>query len=534
MKRFFALLLVIVLVISMSACGGIRPDYIDPTASNDPAAGSVPTTPTDPTAASDPTTDNNTFTGTYPATGNNPTTNTNSPTGTLPTTVGDKPFKGKKLQLYGFGGATSYSAFGDEEGAMYKEGNYLWMQRAAIMEWAAINEVTIEFKGSYNQNVLLTAMQSGENPDMFSVMNQFPSVEHYGLTARFTDAEYNELAKHMKHTKWMDMLTYRGSVNGVILPWTASYLFYVNIDLCDRYNVKSPVDYFMEDNWNWDTMKQWFEAVTRDLDGDGDFDSVAACSDMFVLGLIPETTHKESGALTDEIFDKSYAYDFAEFLYNYQYQKGYIISGRQSPAVMAGTPLVASRLTDGEPYNFKHIFTTLSNGDKVVAIPVPAYEGKDTFQFSRVVQAAMYMASSCDEREAVISLMSYILEAGDKYMSMLSGGVIKSAFTGITGECEHSVKWLNQFAKACSVDRAAERKECKHYDAAIMKKVNEYLNDPNTTWSAWGAYQCVDVKEFTRVCTFSDPPATALSAGREAYKTMIEKYNSQNHSWENS
>ena len=508
MKRFFALLLVIVLVISMSACGGIRPDYIDPTASNDPAAGSVPTTPTDPTAASGP------------AAGNN------SLTGTIPTTVVDKPFKGKKLQLYGFGGATSYSAFGDEEGAMYKEGNYLWMQRAAIMEWAAINEVTIEFKGSYNQNVLLTAMQSGENPDMFSVMNQFPVVATYGLSAHFTDAEYNELAKHMKHTQWMDTLKHHGGVNGIVLPWTASYLFYVNIDLCDRYNVKSPVDYFMEDNWNWDTMKQWFEAVTRDLDGDGDFDSVAACSDMFVQGLIPETTFKENGDLTDEIFDKSYAYDFAELLYNYQHQKGYIISGSQSPAMMAGSPLVASRLTDGEPYNFKHIFTTLSNGDKVVAIPVPAYEGKDTFQFSRVVQAAMYMASTCDEREAVISLMSYILEAGDKYMSMLSGGVIKSAFTGITGECEHSVKWLNQFAKACSVDRAADLKECKHYDAAIMKKVNEYLNDPKTVLSTWSANQCINVKDFTRICTFSDPPEIALAAGREAYKTMIEKYNS--------
>ena len=496
LKRFFALLLVIVLVIGMSACGGMKPDYTDPTAGNNPT------------------------------TGNNPATNTNSPSGTNPPTESDKPFKGKKLQLYGFGGATSYSAFGDEEGAMYKEGNYLWMQRAAIMEWAAINEVTIEFKGSYNQNVLLTAMQSGENPDMFSVMNQFPTVATYGLTAYFTDAEYNELAKHMKHTKWMDMLSYHNGVNGIVLPWTASYVFYVNIDLCDRYSIKSPVDYFMEDSWDWDTMKQWFEAVTRDLDGDGDFDSIAACSDMFVQGLIPSTTYKENGDLTDEIFDKSYAYDFAELLYNYQYQKGYIISGRQSAAVMAGSPLVASRLADGEPYNFKHIFTTLSNGDKVVAIPVPAYEGKDAFHFSSVVQAAMYMASTCDEREAVISLMSYMLEAGDKYMSMLSGGVVKSAFTGITGACEQSRKWLDQFTKACTVDRVTDLKECKHYDAAVMKKLNEYMNDPLTEWSAWSANQCIGVKDFTRVCIFSDPPEIALAAGREAYKTMIEKHNS--------
>ena len=484
MKRLFALLLVLVMIVGLVACGGKKTD------------------PTDPT------------------------TGTNAPTGTQAPTVNEKPFKGKKLQLYGFGSETSYSKFGDEEGAMSGEGSYLWMQRAAILEWAALNEVTIEFKGSFNQNVLLAAMQSGDKPDMFSVSNQFPALANYGLTAAFTDAEYNELAKHMKHTKWMDMLKYNGKSNGIVLPWTGFFMCYVNVDLCERYGIDSPVDYFMDDNWNWNTMKKFFDEVTKDVDGDGKVDSQAVSNDFFVQGIIPETTYKENGELTDEIFDKSYAYDYGEFRYNAQYQKGQVKSGAQSAAVMAGTPLVAMRLTDCEPYNFKHIFNTLSNGDNTIAIPIPVYEGTDSFQFAKVTQSAMYMASSCDEREAVISLMSYMLEAGDKYISMLSGGTVSSAFTGITGAIEHSKKWLDQFTKACTVDREAAKADLDHFDAAIMTKLNQRLDDPNTFWVGWSANQCVDVKDFCRVCTFSDPPATAMSAGREKFKTAIATYNS--------
>ena len=482
MKRFFALFLVLVLVIGLVACGGKKPDTTDPT------------------------------------TGNDPTTGTPAPT------VNEKPFKGKKLQLYGFGSETSYSKFGDVEGAMTGVGNYLWMQRAAIVEWAAINEVTIEFKGSFNQNVLLAAMTSGDKPDMFSVSNQFPAISNYGLTAQFTDAEYNELAKHMQTTGWMDIMTYNGKVNGMLLPWTGFFMCYVNVDLCERYGIESPVDYFMADNWNWETMKTFFNEVTKDTDGDGKPNSQAVSNDFFVQGLIPMWTIEKDGTLTDQIFDKSFAYDYAEFRYNAQYQNGQVKSGAQSAAVMAGNPLVAMRQTDCEPYNYQHVFSTLSNGDKVIAVPTPAYTGKDAVKNIRITQSAMYMASSCDEREAVISLMSYLLECGDKYISQMSGGSVTSPFTGITGATEHSKAYLDTF-NAGVAQRAEDLKTdaYEHYDAAIMAKAYNYVMK-EADWDIYRTF--VNVKDFTRVCAFSDPPATALSAGRETYKTAIDTYNS--------
>ena len=479
MKRFFALFLVLVMIVGLVACGGKKPNTTDPTTGNDPTNG-----PTNPT-------------------------------------VNEKPFKGKTLQLYGFGNPDSYSKFGDEEGAMTGVGNYLWMQRAAITEWAAANEVTIEYKGSYNQNVLLAAMASGDKPDMISVSNKFPAMSSYGLTAALTDAEYNELAKHMSTTQFLDLMKYNGSVHGVLLPWTGFFQIHVNVDLCDRYGIKSPIEYFKEGNWNWDTMKTWFEEVTKDTDGDGAMNSVAARGDFMVQGIIPTWITDEKGNLLIDIFDKSWAYDYAEFRYNYQFQKGCVVAGAQSTTVMAGNPLVACQLTDCEIYNPLSIFKYLSNGDALQAVPVPLYEGKDPLKLAKPTQSCMYMASSCDEREAVISLMSYLLECGEKYISQMSHGALTSKYEGMKGSTELSKKWMDQFAIGLA-EREEKLADTDHFDKAYMSKLYNYVTN-DTKWELSGTY--VDVKDFCRVCTFSDPPATAMAAGREKYKTAIETYN---------
>jgi hypothetical protein len=370
-------------------------------------------------------------------------------------------------------------------------------------------------------------MQSGDKPDMFSISNQFPAIANYGLTAQFTEAEYNELAKHMNTTKWLDTMKYNGKVSGVLLPWTGFFSVHVNIDLCERYGIKSPVDYFEEGNWNWDTMKKLFEDVTKDVDGDGKKDSYAARGDFVVQGLVPmmTTIQTENGLLTDAIFDKSWAFDYADFVYTYYHQKGTIVKGAQNATVMAGNPLVATRLADCEVYNPMHVFGVLSNGDKTIAVPAPAYEGKDAFKMAQLTQSCMYMASSCDEREAVVSLMSYLLECGDKYVSQMSHGALTSKFEGMKGTTDISKKWMEQFAKGLA-EREETLKDYDHFDKVHMDKVRVYNDDAKTVWDCpAGSSTWVGVKDFYRVCDYTQPPATALVAGREAFKTAIATYN---------
>ncbi len=45
-------------------------------------------------------------------------------------------------------------------------------------------------------------------------------------------------------------------------------MIFVNEDLFDKYEVKSPTDYYNEGNWNWETFEQCAKELTRDTDGD--------------------------------------------------------------------------------------------------------------------------------------------------------------------------------------------------------------------------------------------------------------------------
>ncbi len=45
-------------------------------------------------------------------------------------------------------------------------------------------------------------------------------------------------------------------------------MIFVNEDLFDKYNVKSPTDYYNEGIWNWETFEKCAKELTRDTDGD--------------------------------------------------------------------------------------------------------------------------------------------------------------------------------------------------------------------------------------------------------------------------
>ena len=125
----------------------------------------------------------------------NPTTPTTTPT------TGETSFKGKTLQIWGNGTETSYTNFDS-----FGKGNYIWMMRAAIDEWAHINGVTIKYAGSYNQNAILSAMASGEKPDIIFQTENFPVVANYGIVSAWTDEEYKTLTEIAGNSKYMDML----------------------------------------------------------------------------------------------------------------------------------------------------------------------------------------------------------------------------------------------------------------------------------------------------------------------------------------
>ena len=183
-------------------------------------------------------------------------------------------------------------------------------------------------------------------------------------------------------------------------------------------------------------------------------------------------------------------------------------------------PLFAMQFSDCEPYNFKHIFNTLSNGDNTIAIPVPVYEGKDAFQMAKVTQSAMYMASSCDEREAATDLLCFILQCGYKYLEDFSLGYLETEYEGILGLTEYSKEWKTRFEKVCQT-RAEDFEEIP-FEEDFFDKMWESFE--GMKWNISKNYTGV-----TRLANYKEvgtmPPASAIAAVKAKIEATLTKYN---------
>ncbi len=186
------------------------------------------------------------------------------------------------------------------------------------------------------------------------------------------------------------------------------------------------------------------------------------------------------------------------------------------------------QFSDAEPYNYKHNYQVISNGDMIRTVPVPYYDGDtsttaDDMYVRKITQACCQMLKSCDERDAVVDLMTFVAKCGYKYMSMMSNGDIACEYEGITGKAEQSKAWLEKFTAACEV-RAQEIAAIEEYSPELVKKIDEYYKKCKITqyYTFTGVTEAYRNTSILKV----NPPATAVELIKEKYKGEIDKYNS--------
>ena len=455
--------------------------------------------------------------------GAEPTEHTFTNTSPLCTKCGaadpNKPYVGKTLEIWGLGTEDSYTDY-DQFG----KGNYLWMMRAAIEEWASMNGVTIQWCGSYNENALLVEMNSGKMPDLVFQTNQFPAIANLGFVSRFTDAEYNELAAICGNS-YLDLMKHRNNSVGVIYPWTGMQICYYNKSMFERYGVKTPKEYLDEGNWTWETFMTCMEAMTKDLDSDGEIDTYGLPNNSF-NNLVNPWAENEKDELISTI-DEPWMRDFIQMKYDaYTVKKVVWYYGKNQIQKNVTYPMYAMQISDCEPYNFEHMYQTISNGDELEVVPVPVWEGANGERkaFNTLTQSGMSLLASCNERDAAVDCMAYVLQCGMKYISDFSLGEVKCDYAGIQGTCELSAKWKEAFAAVCK-DRAKDYKELvaeKSYVPAHIAKVNAYLagSDKYITGTYAGVSSLTDFKELIQM-----PPAESIPAIKQKYQAALDRYN---------
>ncbi|MBQ8358842.1 MAG: extracellular solute-binding protein, partial [Oscillospiraceae bacterium] len=358
-------------------------------------------------------------------------------------------------------------------------------------------------------------------PDMVMTSNNFPSIANVGISTSFTEAEYKKLADICGET-YLDAMKFKGTSQGFVLPWTGYTMLYYNKTMFENYGVKTPKEYYMAGEWTWDNFLKCCEEMTKDLDSDGVIDTYGLPADSVNPLMQYPQKMNEKGELVS-ILDEPIVQDFIEAKYNL-FSKGYVLSpGTNKIQKNVTYPMYAMQLSDCEPYNFEHLYQTIPNGDELEVVPIPQYvnDKGEKNTYSGVTQSSVFMISSCDEREATVDLMAYILKVGLKYISDFSLGTVECEYAGMQGKSELSKTWKENFATVCA-DRAAAIKEIENYDAELVAKENAYLAGNQL-------YVGMNMTSFTAVTRYSEitklPPASSIPAIRAKYEAAIKTYN---------
>ncbi len=420
-------------------------------------------------------------------------------------------FAGKTIQVYGLSSAKF--DYIEDMGV----GDYEWMMRAAVDEWAAMNKVNVVFEGDYDQNTILGAINNGEKPDLLLHCNRFPVCASVGITRALTDAEY-AMFSDITGSTYVDMLNYKGKSYGIQYPWAGNTMFWFNSTLFETYGVKSPKEYYMEGTWTWDNMEKCFEEITRDIDNDGKTDIYGSGTMDRIIG--PYQLREENdGKLTSLLRTSPQYKRYLEIFY-----RGYALTGSlgmYKDCYEMGTPRPATNCSDAEWYNYDHLYRILDNGDKIETIPFPVYDTSDPVRYTQYSQNFMSVLSSCDETEATLALMAYILRVGMRYMSDYSVGLYECNYEGMRGASVYSKGWKENFAVTVA-DRQEQFNDIEDWDQeCYAKMIKDIANSKGYIGRSYAGTAMEDGNEDKEL-----PPASSLPILAQRHENWVNTYNS--------
>ncbi len=428
--------------------------------------------------------------------------------------INPEKFGGKELQIYGL----SSVVYDDIENM--ENHNFLWMMRAAADEWAALNNVTLSYEGDYNSSTILSAINSGDKPDLLMICTSPPQPANLGISRAFTQEEYDALAKIIG-TSYLDLMNYKGESHGLVYPWSGCFWFRYNETLFQNYGAKTPMEYYLEGNWTWETMEECFEAVTKDFDGNGKIDKTDTygCSTLLYLAKAYQYTEGDDGKLVSCIDTSEQFRTYAEMVYRGHKETLSLAGPSNQRCTITTTPRPGCHMGDTEWYNFHSMYQVNDAGEVIRAVPFPVYTKENPIRWTQYTEHTMSIMSSCDEPEATLSLLCYMMKVGMRYMSDYSCGLYKCSYEGMRGASDYSKAYLDRLADVIE-ERRAEFAEIEEWDQVTFEKmVEEVLTAPGYVQKRYIGENSVGGE------LSSMPPASSIPILAQRQKAWITKYN---------
>lgn len=354
----------------------------------------------------------------------------------------------------------------------------------AVVAWSEETGVKLNLLNGGGTDVLLAAQAAGKGYDLIR-NSVFPTLPASGICQPVEDylAGYEDIFDQVEVDTW------KGHVWGL----TSSYCNYIsgmqyNDTLFKNMGLKTPKEYYLEDNWTWDTFLECAKATTKDNDSDGVTDLWGCSYVDLAKNLSYSIVEIQDNGYLKTRLDNDYNREVIQFVYD-------LCSVEQvvPPASVAKEDLSFEKGTIAMKPHSSLYGTVLENGDLLSVVPMPKQNKDAEYVSIGMNDYRYYVGAACEHPEVMVDLAAYLQKNAhmlyrDKRLDLKN-----------KGEDIEYIKALDKTLMAVN--------RCEYFS---LSGVANYLPSDHS-----GDFGII----------FTTPPATSLASLVEIHQAQLDTYN---------
>lgn len=401
-----------------------------------------------------------------------------------------------------------------------------WYGYYAMEEWCLENDCTWEgILGNSNTNALMAAIAGDTTLDVYQYSEQFPAVANLGMLQPIDEYwdYFVELFEGYDIEPYK--LEYKGHVYGISAPVGNAMMIRYDRTLFEDLGVKTPKEYFMEDNWTFETYFQTMREITRDTNGDGTYDIVGGTRERAQYLVGTPYIINDDGTISPNI-DTQRQRDYWSEVYQLLGVEGVMDTTYMAkPGTDKEGQYHAMAVSGVDWMTPSNLIKVDNDGHVIEAVPLPKWKADDPEYYRDLVSSHYCVPRTAQNVEASLNLIAKLVKVLINEVKLKSDGFLEIPFTGLQGTLPETVIY-NEAAKANADNLNATLRAMPEYDAEFIKKVTEYMDaTPILQRYTFVNMPSYVAGKFKELWNGSEPAATAIAKATETAKALCDEYN---------
>ena len=409
--------------------------------------------------------------------------------------------------------------------------------RQALDEWAIENEANWE-QIITGDIIALIAMTASGSPMNLGFGLAFPRVANVGIVQEIND--YYDYFADKYGSVFVDGATYMGNTYGVAMPWTTYSMLRFDATWCEENGVKSPKEYFLEGNWNFETFAEFLKQCTT-WDEDGNI--VTRGMGMWQFSNIfayPVSIDPLSGRVTS-VLDSERNRAAYQMLYELtEYGAVSYLGDPSTPAGHNSNNWGAMHAEDGYPImgqitwqqelvgltGVGHYRRT-DDGNWADCVPPPVWRDENDPGYEVNVAAHVFGVLKTGDLDMTISYLDFLLAAGC-YTDIGLMANDPSWPVGLFGHTPLSAEFIETRRQTYFNDLEL-LKDNPYYDPEYVQLVSDYIlgkaeENKHFTWGFDGLGTNLTSDRWNFSELWNLPAASSIASANETLNNQINNY----------